>query len=112
MSEPDEALLWARERFARGVRKLGPTHLRMAQDVMAGKHDNIIGSEVEAYRAGPSAAQAKADERVAGLREALRGMIYETTCLSPMKPNGDHDCTIKAETLERARAALKGQSNE
>ena len=37
---------------------------------------------------------------------ALKEMVYETTSLSPMKINGDHDCTIRAETLRAARAAL------
>lgn len=37
---------------------------------------------------------------------ALVGFVYEATHLSPMKPNGDHDCTIKAETLAQARATL------
>lgn len=40
------------------------------------------------------------------ITEALRRMVYETTHLSPCKPNGDHDCTIKAGTLAYARAAL------
>lgn len=44
------------------------------------------------------------------LREALREMVYETTHLSPCKPNGDHDCTIKADTLVRARLALTALS--
>lgn len=46
------------------------------------------------------------------LREALGRMVYETTHLSPMKPNGDHDCTIKADTLAQARAALKGTDHD
>lgn len=40
------------------------------------------------------------------LREALARMVYETTHLSPCKPNGDHECTIKADALAMARAAL------
>lgn len=40
------------------------------------------------------------------LREALARMVYEATHLSPCKPNGDHDCTIKADALAMARAAL------
>lgn len=42
---------------------------------------------------------------VEAMHAALGRMIYETTSLSPMKANGDHDCTIRAETLELARAA-------
>ena len=41
-----------------------------------------------------------------GLRVALRRMVYEATHLSPCKPNGDHDCTITADALAEARAAL------
>ena len=40
------------------------------------------------------------------LREALARMVYEATHLSPCKPNGDHDYTIKADALAMARAAL------
>lgn len=46
---------------------------------------------------------------IARLRKALGRMVYETTHLSPMKPNGDHDCTIKADALAQARAALEGK---
>ncbi len=38
--------------------------------------------------------------------QALERMVYETTHLSPCKPNGDHDCTISAEALAQARATL------
>ena len=48
----------------------------------------------------------------ARLREALNRMVYETTHLSPMKPNGDHDCTIKADALAQARAALQETSHD
>lgn len=42
----------------------------------------------------------------AGLFEALEEMVYETTHLSPMEPNGDHWCRISAQALANARAAL------
>ena len=45
---------------------------------------------------------------VEALRTALGCMIYETTSLSPCKPNGDHDCTIRATTLAKARLAYHG----
>jgi hypothetical protein len=60
----------------------------------------------------PDPALAAAQAEVARLREALRRMIYETTHLSPCKPNGDHDCTIKAETLAYARTAYYCASGE
>lgn len=45
------------------------------------------------------------------LREALRVMIYETTHLSPMEPDGSHWCRITADALNTARAAL-GESHD
>jgi hypothetical protein len=47
---------------------------------------------------GPEAA-----DTIEALLVALEGMIYEATHLSPCKPNGDHDCTITAGTLAKAR---------
>ena len=38
-------------------------------------------------------------------REALREMIYQTTSLSPMEPDGSHWCRITAEALGKARDA-------
>ena len=46
------------------------------------------------------------------LREALRVMIYETTHLSPMRPDGSHWCRITADALNIARAALEGTSHD
>lgn len=45
------------------------------------------------------------------LREALKEMVYETTHLSPMEPDGGHRCWISGPTLKRARAALKDTCN-
>ena len=88
MTTPDEAMLWA-------------------QNTRDTHHSyNRTMERAEAYRAGQSA-NAK---RVAALEKALKRMVYETTHLSPMKPNGDHDCTIKADALAQARAALGNAS--
>lgn len=46
-----------------------------------------------------------------GMREALRKMIYETTCLSPMEEDGSHWCRISKATLEEARAAYHDTSD-
>ncbi len=64
--EPDAALLWARTSFAAHLRLIGPTHHEMADEVLAGEHDTILGSRAEAFRAGHSHADA-------GLLEALAG---------------------------------------
>ncbi|MCA2970986.1 MAG: hypothetical protein INH43_20915 [Acidobacteriaceae bacterium] len=65
MSEPDEAILWARERAARwqdeGGGLAGPSY-------RSGKLDDLLGEEVEAYRAG----QAASAERIKALEEVLR----------------------------------------
>lgn len=40
------------------------------------------------------------------LRGALRTMVYETTHLSPEEDDGSHWCSITADALQAARAAL------
>jgi hypothetical protein len=40
------------------------------------------------------------------IREALESFIYETTHLSPERPDGSHDCRISKETLTKGREAL------
>lgn len=57
-----------------------------------------------------AAISAPSDQAV--VTEALRRMVYEATHLSPCKPNGDHDCTIKAGTLAYARTALTLASSD
>ncbi len=42
----------------------------------------------------------------ARLRGVLQAMVYETTHLSPCRPDGSHDCRISGEALAAARAAL------
>jgi hypothetical protein len=66
MTEPDEALLWAREYWA--ARFEEDTHPKVASDYRSGRCDIHIKSEVEAYRAG----QAASAERIKALEEALR----------------------------------------
>lgn len=40
------------------------------------------------------------------LRRALAVMVYETTCLSPERDDGSHDCRISRTALRGAREAL------
>ena len=37
---------------------------------------------------------------------ALKGFVYETTHLSPLKDDGSHDCTISKDCLDNGRQAL------
>jgi len=56
--------------------------------------------------ASPSIATPLDDPRVKALVEALRCMVYETTCLSPLEDDGSHWCKISKYALAQARAAL------
>ena len=76
MTEPDEALLWARERAARwqdeGGGEAGPAYRR-------GDLDFFLGDEVEGYRAGAAASAeriARLEARVAELEAALRPSMW------------------------------------
>jgi hypothetical protein len=56
MTKPDEALLWARERAAKwqdeGGGLAGPSYRK-------GNLDGLLGEEVEGYRAGAAASEAR-----------------------------------------------------
>ena len=64
MTEPDEALLWARERAARWQDESGGG---AGPSYRSGKLDFLLGEEVEGYRAG----QAASAERIKALEEEL-----------------------------------------
>jgi hypothetical protein len=64
MTEPDEAILWARERAARWQDENGG---EAGPSYRSGKLDGLLGEEVEGYRAG----QAASAERIKALEEAL-----------------------------------------
>ena len=68
MTEPDEALLWARERAAKwqdeGGGLAGPSYRK-------GNLDGLLGEEGEGYRAGAAASAA----RIKALEEALWGAL-------------------------------------
>lgn len=79
MTEPDEALLWARERAARwqdeGGGEAGPAYRR-------GGLDFLLGEEVEGYRAGAAASAERIKEleaEVRELKEALVAVVMEAT---------------------------------
>lgn len=53
--EPDEALLWARERTAKWAEERGFAEL--AEDIRRGKRDRTLRDDAAAYRAGAEAAR-------------------------------------------------------
>jgi hypothetical protein len=71
MTEPDEALLWARERAAQwqdeGGGEAGPAYRR-------GDLDFLLGEEVEGYRAGAAASEARIKELEAALKDSVTAM--------------------------------------
>jgi hypothetical protein len=88
-----------REAMADLFVRIGRVSQRDADNIRAGEWDDIDDLKWFARHR---------TEAVKPLVEALERMVYEATHLSPCKPNGDHDCTIKADALEQARAALRG----
>jgi hypothetical protein len=70
MRKPDAALLWARADFAANVRAIGTTHHKMADDVLAGKHDDLLDIRARGFRAG----QAHTDGLVAALTRQADNM--------------------------------------
>lgn len=67
MTEPDEALLWAREQ-AKQLREAPNNPTRdLSAEIDAGKHDDELSDMAHGYRAG----QAASAERVKALEEAL-----------------------------------------
>ena len=122
MTEPDEALLWARERAARwqdeGGGEAGPAYRR-------GDLDFFLGDEVEGYRAGSAASAERIKEleaRVAELEWALLETIAEVSnhlpdsakqhnlqaAIKALKRSESFPCATEAE----ARALLKEPRND
>jgi hypothetical protein len=70
MTEPDEALIWARERAKRRVSFWPPNPqqaIALRVEIDAGKHDAELSDEARAYRAG----QAASAERIKALEGAI-----------------------------------------
>lgn len=66
MTEPDEALLWAREQLANTWRKDGAPPKAVAA-ALAGEFDDVLGLAAHDYRAGAAASA----ERIKALEAAL-----------------------------------------
>jgi len=99
MTEPDEALLWAREQAkARMSFPNNPHRWTVARhaEVDAGKHDDELSDEAQAYRAGAAASEA----RIKAL-EGLLGHFLGLYCGSAF-----WDVEKEPEVIE-ARALLK-----
>jgi len=69
MTEPDDALLWAREQAKARLSAPNNPHRDISAEIDAGKYDDELSEEAEAYRAGEMAeakrAQALVDFAVA-----------------------------------------------
>ena len=65
MTEPDEALLWARERWATMCKQAG--FLGVAKTYRRGDRDERLSDDANAYRAGAAASA----ERIKALEAAL-----------------------------------------
>jgi hypothetical protein len=70
MSEPDEALIWAREDRA-GKAKRDFKHPLDVSSFLSGKRDYLLFRDAEAYRAG----QAASAERIKALEGALKDSV-------------------------------------
>jgi len=95
MTEPDEALLWAREDAAHLYDDDAPR-------VLAGEFDNWpdIKERVHVYRAG----QAASAERIEALQEAIRRLLAASEPVEEYT----HEVAVRLEeALTKARALLK-----
>ena len=98
---PDAALLWARTSFAAHLRLIGPTHHEMADEVLAGEHDTILGSRAEAFRAGQSH-----DAGLLAALEAVRRQIAQQRG-GALYPNDADGFEMALDDIdEAARAAI------
>jgi hypothetical protein len=91
MTEPDEALLWAREYLASLCDE--DDEPDAAKLYRSGANDDLVDFSAETYRAG----QAASAERIKALEGALRALVVLHD--SPTRPGADYAA---------ARALLKG----
>ena len=68
MTEPDEATIYARERAKERRSAPNNPHRDISAEIDAGKHDDELSDEAEAYRAG----QAASAERIKALEELIQ----------------------------------------
>jgi len=92
VSEPDKAILWARERAARWQDESGG---EAGPSYRSGKLDFLLGEEVEGYRAG----QAASAERI----KALEGLLNHAEDLFDWAAQSD--CENGVRSLNKAAAA-------
>ena len=99
MTEPDEALLWAREYLASLCDE--DDEPDAAKLYRSGANDDLVDFSAETYRAG----QAASAGTIKALKEALREVIedYDWVQGGP----GDRDWNVLDNTIIRARALLK-----
>lgn len=109
MTEPDEALLYAREQMADDLQQNGGS----AEDVAAaraGAFDTLLKVPATFYRAGSAASAERIKALEAALREAADGLEAE------IKARAGNDLPRRVERdlepVSRARALLKEPRND
>ncbi len=115
MTEPDKALLWARENR---VTRLEPTpYCNEVPHIRLGVYDQQLLAEAHAYRAGAAASAERIKEleaRVKELEAALKPLAQcEIPGECPRLPD-DHGCRyyFSFGEIRRARAALNEPRND
>jgi transcriptional regulator with XRE-family HTH domain len=76
------------------------------QDIRTRRYEDVAANAIADRDNAITRAEA-AEAKCAGMAEALKEMVYETTHLSPPEDDGAHKCRISAAALSRAREALK-----
>ena len=99
MSEPDKAILWARERAARWQDESGG---EAGPSYRSGKLDFLLGEEVEGYRAG----QAASAERIKALKKLVQNLMLEVRART-MRSNTPLTTNIVEMTVPDRVALLK-----
>ena len=86
MTEPDEALLYARERAKRRFSALSTAGRAICAQIDAGKHDGKLEvAEAQAYRAG----QAASAERIKALEAELAAIPSGKLCVCNAASDGN-----------------------
>lgn len=93
MTEPDEALLWAREQCATDCDERGFSHV--AERYRRGAYDNLFEGDAHAYRAGAAAS--------AGRIKALEAALDQICDL--LSDAMQADCENGVQSLNEAAAA-------
>ena len=75
MTEPDEALLWARERAKGRMETPNSLYRDIRAEIDTGKYDDELADEAHGYRAGAAASEARIkalEDEVRELKKALK----------------------------------------